>query len=117
VARSLLAQGHELLAPDLLEIEAANALLKKVRRREIEGTEALRGIDTYRRVLTFQPAVSGYQRAIDLAQRYWCSTYDGVYVATAELADCQLVTADERLVKALGADFGDRVLWLGDMPV
>ena len=92
-------------------------MLKKVRQREITAADALRGIDTYRRVLTFQPAVSGCDRAIELALRYWCSTYDGVYVATAELASCQLITADERLVRALGAGFAEQVLWLGDMPV
>jgi predicted nucleic acid-binding protein len=106
-----------LYAPDTLQIEAANALLKKVRRREIAVDGALRGIETYRRVLTFLPAVSAYDRAIDLALRYWCSTYDGLYVATAELAECQLVTADERLLRTLGTDFDGRVLWLGALPV
>ena len=116
-ARELLAQGHDLLAPDTLQIEAANALLKKVRRREMAAADALRGIDTYRRVLTFHPAVSGYDRAIELALRHWCSTYDGLYVATAELAECQLITADQRLLRTLGNDFGARVLWLGALPV
>ena len=101
----------------MLQIEAANALLKKVRRREITTANALRGIDTYRRVLAFHPAVSGYDRAIELAVRYGCSTYDGVYVATAELTDCQLVTADERLLRTLGAAFSERILWLGAVPV
>jgi predicted nucleic acid-binding protein len=112
-----LAQGHELIAPDVLQIEAANALLKKARRREIAVADAVRGIDTCRRVLSFQAGVSGYDRAFELAIRYWCSTYDGLYVATAELADCQLVTADEFLLRSLGADFTDRVLWLGALPV
>jgi predicted nucleic acid-binding protein len=67
--------------------------------------------------LTFEPAVRDYDRAIELAVRYWCSTYDGLYVATAESAKCQLVTADERLLRSLGSDFADRAVWLGNLPV
>jgi predicted nucleic acid-binding protein len=117
MARSLLAEEHDLYAPDNLQIEAANALLKKVRRREISLSDARRGIHTYMRVLSLLPAIEAYERGIELAISYGCSTYDGVYVAAAEIADCPLVTADERLVRSLGPSFERRVLWLGDMPV
>ena len=113
-ARQLLVAEHDLIAPDILQIEAANALLKKVRRRELTVASALHGIETYLGVLSFVPSTEAYEGAIALALASGCSTYDGVYVVSGELVDCPLITADERLRRTLGRQYEDRVLMLGN---
>lgn len=50
-------------------------------------------------------------QAFQIAVDYDRSFYDSLYVALALTAKTQLITADERLVKALGSRFPIR--WLG----
>jgi predicted nucleic acid-binding protein len=53
-------------------------------------------------------------RAIDFAMRETTSVFDALYVLTALIADCTLVTADDRLVRATRSRYEDRVLALRD---
>ena len=112
-----LVREHDLLAPDIAKIEAANALLKKVRRRELPLADAMLSIVSLTRYLEFTEAVPSFEAAIELAAATGCTVYDGVYVVTAQTQDCPLVTADERLQRTLGPAYRQTVLWLGDLPV
>jgi predicted nucleic acid-binding protein len=51
------------------------------------------------------------QRAFSIGSAYNCSVYDCIYVALAEEFGCEMITADEKLVNALGSRFPVR--WLG----
>lgn len=51
--------------------------------------------------------------ACDQALRFGCSLYDGLYLALAEMAQCPLVYADQRLRNALGSRF-PRAVWIED---
>ena len=53
------------------------------------------------------------EAAYDLALRFGCSLYDGLYLALAECIGCPLIYADQHLRNALGTRF-PRALWLGD---
>jgi predicted nucleic acid-binding protein len=112
-----LVADHDLIAPDLARIEAANALLKKVRRRELSLGDALVAIASHSRYIEFLEVSDAYDDAIQLAAATGCSVYDGVYVISARSTDLPLVTADKRLRRTLGPTYHDQVLWLGDMPV
>jgi predicted nucleic acid-binding protein len=100
-AERLLAPGEgPLLAPDLLLVEAANALWKKTSRRELgvaEAEQALTMIATGPLVLT--PMTELLARALQMAAVLGHPVYDCVYLALAERAQAPLVTADERLLK------------------
>jgi predicted nucleic acid-binding protein len=50
------------------------------------------------------------QRAYEVAVTYKRSVYDAMYVALSVQEQCPLVTADEKLVNAVGADFPNVVL-------
>jgi predicted nucleic acid-binding protein len=110
VARKLLEehrqQLHELLAPDTFVIEVAHALTRAERRKIIQVGEApqlLAEIMTYRPILhAYLPLVS---RAVELSSQLGVGAYDCLYVALAEREGCSLVTADDRLVNALGNSF------------
>jgi predicted nucleic acid-binding protein len=89
----------ELLAPGLLWLETANALLTGIRRGRWSGADA----DAAAALLDRLPVrrVAGdhdHSRAFELARRYdnW-PVYDMVYVAVAERAGTEFVTADRKL--------------------
>jgi predicted nucleic acid-binding protein len=98
-ADRLLAAGEMLLAPDLVLVEAANALWKKAARGEVSVGEARRALDILRGgALETRPTPPLVRRALELAGQLRHPVYDCVYVALAEMEDARLVTADARLL-------------------
>ncbi|MBI2804176.1 MAG: type II toxin-antitoxin system VapC family toxin [Planctomycetes bacterium] len=94
----------ELLAPDLFPTELANALLmeeqKKVSRigpgdAELYLTQALKLLPIIHDAVPLLP------RAQEIAKQHRQSVYDCLYVALAELEQCEFITADIKLVNAL----------------
>jgi predicted nucleic acid-binding protein len=98
-AESLRGRADRLLAPDLLLPEAANALWKKLLRREITTREAAQAIDLLMASgLDLRPSGPLLGRALTLAQRLRHPVYDCIYVALAQAEGATLVTADQRLL-------------------
>lgn len=99
-ADRLLASGEPLIAPDLVFVEAANALWKKTQRREITLREATAALDLLRAAgLEARPTPPLLRRALELAGRLEHPVYDCVYLALAEVEHLPLVTADARLLR------------------
>ena len=97
---------HELRSPDIFSIEVANTLARAERKGLIQSGDAdvlLTGI------LTDCPPLHSYhpllRRALAIATAARHGVYDCVYVALAEREGCELVTADDKLVKNLQATF------------
>ena len=101
-AERVLAASDDLIAPDLLLAEVANALRKKSRRGELtaaEAAEAFAILCTLRLELhSTGPLV---RRALDLAAILDISVYDCVYIALAEAEGGRLVSDDKALVARL----------------
>jgi predicted nucleic acid-binding protein len=99
LVRSLTAGGSELLAPALIRLESANALLSGIRRRRWDG-EAADGAFTQlgRMPVVIADTPADWDQAFELARRYdnW-PVYDMVYVALAERLGTEFYTADEKL--------------------
>ncbi len=92
-------QADRLLAPDLLLPEAANALWKKLIRREITAREAAQAIDLLMASgLDLRPSGPLLGRALALARRLRHPVYDCLYLALAQAEHATLVTADQRLL-------------------
>jgi predicted nucleic acid-binding protein len=93
---------HELIAPDVYPIEVAHALTRVERRREITHGQAsgllLDVLNTSPRLFRSLPYLS---RAVELSSQARMGVYDCLYVALAEAENCDFVTADERIQKAL----------------
>lgn len=103
-ARRLLDAPHQYLAPDLLFPETGNAIWKKVRRGELTPEEAHRLVADLSRVAVDTVATRGLVAdANALANATGRSVYDSTYVALAVRLETQLITADDRLEKALAA--------------
>lgn len=94
---------HELLAPDLFPPEIANALVVAERRGRISpGAGAMLFIDALKTTPLIHPSLPDLlPRAHDIAINTVASVYDCLYVALAEREGCELVTADDKLVKNL----------------
>ncbi len=101
VARAALAEAGDFTAPDLVDVETLSVFRKQwlasfmsSDRFEIAVTDL--GRLDFERV----PTRRLMQRAFEL--RANVTAYDAIYVALAEVLDCELVTGDRRLAAASG---------------
>ena len=101
-----------LLAPDLIGAEIGNVLWKAVRCNRISQAEAANSLRRFADLaIQVVPAADLLVQALQIAVTCDRSFYDSLYVALALAAKTDLITADERLVNALGSRFPVR--WLG----
>ncbi len=93
-------QRHELIAPDSFPLEAAHALTKVARRGIVTDATQL-WVDLMMDSPGLFPSVPLMIRALSIAAQARIGVYDCLYVALAERENCELVTADARLVNSL----------------
>ncbi len=95
---------REFLAPDIFAVECAHALTKGERRGVVVDPHLL-----YDEIMLdappFSPSLPLMNRAIAIARTARISVYDCVYVALAEREGCELITADQKVINALGPSF------------
>ncbi len=103
-----------LLAPDLINAEVGNIVWKKHRLQDLSTTDAQEIIDTFRTIIfTLTPSAVLLGEAYHLAVTHERTVYDMMYVALSKRESCRFVTADERMVNAIGKSFSD-MLWVAD---
>ena len=97
---------HELLAPDIFALEALHALTKAERQRKIAIGD---GHVLWQAILAYSPDLHPHgpllDRAAQVASAARHSVYDCVYLALAEREACELVTADDKLLKKFKDQF------------
>lgn len=102
----------KLIVPDHFWVELGAVLWKAVRQGRLDRDSAQSGM---RRLLGQDlPVVSGVnliEAALAIALEHQRTVYDTLYVALAIQESGEMITADERLVNALGSRFPVR--WLG----
>lgn len=102
----------QLLAPELIEPEIGNVLWKAVRRGRISRSEAENSLRRFAALaIQVVPVSDLLVQALQIAVGCDRSFYDSLYVALAVNTKTELITADERLVNALGSRLPVR--WLG----
>lgn len=100
--------------PDLFWPEIGNVLWKAVRQRRISPTYAEESIRKLKNVqIQIAPSLPLLDDAFAIAVTFDQTVYDAIYVALAVASGAPLITADERLVNALGSRFPVR--WLGGL--
>jgi predicted nucleic acid-binding protein len=106
--------GVRRLAPTLLVSELANTLYKRVRRNEIpeeRAREILAALLGLGLVLLDDAELA--DTAMALAQEFQLTTaYDAFYLSSAELAHCELWTADQRFFNSVSVRL-PWVRWIG----
>ena len=99
-ARTLIASGQPIIAPDLVIPETCNTAWKKVRRGDIsqeQGEAMVRALPlSFDRLAPTAPLAA---RALELARRFDHPAYDCFYVALAESESAVLVTDDEMVIE------------------
>jgi len=99
-ARRALADD-QLNAPHLIDSEVASGLRRRVAARQLGADAGWTALDAFRRLgMMRYPVFSLLDRIWEL--RDDLTAYDASYVALAELLDCNLLTADARLGRAVG---------------
>jgi predicted nucleic acid-binding protein len=97
---------HDLLAPDIFSVEVVNALAAAERQGRIKKGEAL---VFFREIAQSAPVILATWplliRAMEISIATRHAVYDCIYVALAELEQCELVTADDLLVRNLRPTF------------
>lgn len=93
-------RAHELIAPSHFPGEIANGLTKAERQKLILlGDARTLILDVLNTPPVLHSANSLYYRAVDISSQTRSGFYDCLYVALAEREQCELVTADDRLLK------------------
>lgn len=103
-ARSLLADRHELIAPDILIAGVAELAWKKVTRGEISAEQAepiVRNIALPAFISAFVESPRLRSRAFTIALQCGRPVRDCFYAACAEAAAAPLVSTDETFLQAL----------------
>lgn len=95
---------HELIAPESFTLEIAHGLTKAERQGRISDATAL-WLDAMTTCPDLFPFAPLMYRALQIAKQARIGVYDCLYVALAEREGCELVTADDRLVRALQPTF------------
>src|SRR5437870_2341783 len=97
---------HELLSPDIFPVEIAHALTRAERQGRVPvGQSTVLLADVLTTTPQFHPSFPLLYRAVDISSRMRIGIYDCLYVALAEQEKCELVTADDKLIKNLQKDF------------
>ena len=114
-ARSWVDAADLLLAPELLALECANALWKKVRRREITLSDASVALEqVLGGFIELRPSATLSRAAFRLAADLDHPVYDCAYLALADAEGVEFLTADRRLVQLSLAAGRIVAHWVGD---
>lgn len=99
-ARTML-RGHRRAAPFLIDAEVGSALRSMVLRGELDGTVGASARLLAERLIHRRHPHHGAVAARAWQLRHSLGFYDALYVALAESLDCELITADKRIARAL----------------
>lgn len=94
------------LAPDLINAEFGNIIWKKHQFQGLAVADAQSIVDSFRALqFTFTTAAVLLDAAYRISVTHHRTVYDSLYLALSEREQCQFVTADEKLVNAVGTSF------------
>lgn len=104
------------LAPDLINAEFGNIIWKKHIFQSLTASDAQDILDKFRQLqFTFTSAAELFENAYKIAAIHRRTVYGALYLALSVRGTCQFVTADEKLVNAVGLAFPSLV-WLANWP-
>ena len=103
--------SFQILVPDLFWLEIGSFLWKAAKRGEVAGIGRRAGSDAQPRLSYRAEPRLFCPEPLKIAADFGRTVYDSTYVALAVATGTELITADERLVNALGTRFPVR--WLG----
>lgn len=104
------------LAPDPINAEFGNIVWKKHIFQGMAVSDARDVVDKFRRLeFNLTPTADLLLDAYKIAVANRRTVYDALYLALSVRENCQCVTADEKLVNAVGPTFPN-LIWLANWP-
>jgi predicted nucleic acid-binding protein len=104
------------IAPDLIYAEFGNIIWKKLVFQGTDATAADNALLKFQQLkIGLTSAASLLDDAYRLAVAHNRAVYDMLYLALSLRTSCQFVTADEKLVNAIGSACPN-IVWLADWP-
>lgn len=106
----------DFVEPDLLYAEIGNVVWRKHVLQGMSASDAQQILDTFSK-LTLRVIASStlLAEAYQLAVTHQRTVYDSLYLALAVREGCPFVTADEKLVNAIGSQFSN-IVWIANWP-
>jgi predicted nucleic acid-binding protein len=94
---------HEMVAPQLMILEASSVFHEMSWREEISKARAKQMLKRLLKAdIEIRSPKGLTEAAWDVADELgWAKTYDAQYVALARMPDCKLVSIDERLLRGI----------------
>ena len=106
----------DLLSPEIFPQELAHALTRGERqKRLLVGQAEIFWDEIMTTPPVLHPALPLTARAIEISSRMRTGFYDCLYIALAEREGCEFVTADDKLIRNLQAQF-PFIIALSNMP-
>jgi predicted nucleic acid-binding protein len=90
--------SRQMIAPDCMLAEFANAMFKKIRRQEISKEQARESLSVLSDLVTFLPTPLFVGPAFELSTQLSHPVHDCLFLVVAIQHDAQLVTADQKFV-------------------
>jgi predicted nucleic acid-binding protein len=104
------------LAPDLINVEFGNIIWKKHLFQGLAASDAEDMLDRFQQLqFTFTATTELLEDAYKIAVAHRRTVYDALYLALGVRENCRVVTADEKLVNAVGSNFPNLV-WIANWP-
>ncbi|MBW4538925.1 MAG: type II toxin-antitoxin system VapC family toxin [Myxacorys chilensis ATA2-1-KO14] len=96
----------DFLAPEFIYAEFGNIVWKKQRSQGLPTDEAQDAIVEFQRLRLFLSSTAHLlNSAYQIAVQHQRTVYDSLYIALSLQENCQFVTADQKLVNAVGSAF------------
>jgi len=109
-------QAIDLVAPDIFPVQTVHSLTRAERQGRVTPQQ---GVQLLQDFLSHLPQLHSYlpllPRAYAISSQARIGVYDCLYVALAEREGCELITADDKLLKTLGTQF-PLIVSLASMP-
>ena len=102
----------ELLAPDVFPVEIIHALTRAERMKRITPQEGAQLVsDLFEILPALHPSLPLLPRAYEISSQARIGVFDCLYVALAEVEQCQVVSVDARMLEL----FPDRVIAISSL--
>lgn len=102
----------DFIAPDFIHAEVGNIVWKMQRFQNLNSSDAKNILISFQAVpVKLVSTADLLSHAHNIAVKYQRSVYDSLYIALAIREKCQFVTADQKLVNAIGTVL-PQVVWL-----
>jgi predicted nucleic acid-binding protein len=110
-----LTQGAEMVSPDMLPYEIANALTKMMKMKIIEKEGMLNAFSYFKKI-SIKTIDINFENALEIAWEYKVYAYDACYLEAAKRLNLPLLTFDHNMIK-VGKSLGINILGGTDVSV